>query len=98
MCDSCVIDTIHALEAEEIILLRHGARGVIHPRLRRPTTPQAGDIAHIRTLLGRVRTDAVLCGMSLPMLRELAAELFAAGGSGQESTTVPPTDPPQERN
>jgi DNA-binding transcriptional regulator YhcF (GntR family) len=89
-----VLAAYHTLEAEEIILLRHGARAVIHPRLRRPATPQAGDIAHIRTLLGRVRTDAVLCGMSLPMLREIAAEIFATQGSGLDSTAIPR----QERN
>ena len=89
-----VLAAYHALEAEEIILLRHGARGIIHPRLQRPTTPQAGDIAHIRTLLGRVRTDALLCCMSLSMLREMAAEVFAGGGPGQDSRT----EPPQERN
>lgn len=88
-----VLAAYHTLEAEEIILLRHGARGVIHPRLRRPTAPQPGDIAHIRTLLGRVRTDAVLCGMSLPMLREIAAEVFAPSGPGQDSPTLPSTDP-----
>jgi DNA-binding transcriptional regulator YhcF (GntR family) len=89
-----VLAAYHALEAEEIILLRHGARGIIHPRLQRPITPQDGDIARIRTLLGRVRTDAVLYGMSLPLLREMAAEVFADGARDQNS----PTEPPQERN
>ena len=32
-----VLTAYHALEAEEIILLRHGARGVIHPP--KPTSP-----------------------------------------------------------
>src|SRR3974377_1988895 len=69
-----VLTAYHALEAEDIILLRHGARAVIHPRLERPAIPLPGDIAHIRALLERVRTDAVLRGLSLPMLTELATE------------------------
>jgi DNA-binding transcriptional regulator YhcF (GntR family) len=85
-----VLAAYHALEAEEIILLRHGARGVIHPRLQMPTTPQDGDIAHIRALLGRVRTDALLSGVSLPMLQEMATQVFAASGPEHESVTVPP--------
>jgi len=87
-----VLAAYHTLEAEEIILLRHGARAVIHPRLRRPATPQAGDIAHIRALLDRVRTDAVLCGMPLPMLRDMAAEVFAARESAPDSIAVPPQE------
>lgn len=71
-----VLTAYHALETEEIILLRHGSRAVIHPRLTRPAAPQEGDVAHIRTLLERVRTDALLRGMSLPMLQELATEVF----------------------
>ena len=73
-----VLTAYHALEAEEIILLRHGSRAVIHPRLTRPAVPQTSDVLHIRTLLGRARTDALLRGLSLPMLQELAAEVFRA--------------------
>jgi DNA-binding transcriptional regulator YhcF (GntR family) len=72
-----VLTAYHALETEEIILLRHGSRAVIHPRLTRPASPQAGDVAHVRALLGRVRTDALLRGLSLPMLQELAADVFS---------------------
>lgn len=71
-----VLTAYHALEAEEIILLRHGSRAVIHPRLTRPAVPQTSDVVHIRALLGRARTDALLRGLSLPMLQELAAEVF----------------------
>jgi DNA-binding transcriptional regulator YhcF (GntR family) len=86
-----VLTAYHALEAEEIILLRHGARGVIHPRLlRRPARPQAGDIAHIRALLAHVRTDAVLRGLSLPMLAELAADVFSSSSPEEEPTLLPP--------
>jgi DNA-binding transcriptional regulator YhcF (GntR family) len=81
-----VLTAYHALEAEAIILLRHGSRAVIHPRLTRPAAPQASDMAHIRALLGRVRTDALLRGVPLPMLQELAAEIFspASPDRGQE--------------
>jgi GntR family transcriptional regulator len=86
-----VLTAYHALEAEEIILLRHGARGVIHPRLLgRPAMPQPVDIAHIRALLARVRTDAVLRGLSLPMLAELAADVFRSSSLEEEQDLVPP--------
>ena len=86
-----VLTAYHALETEEIILLRHGSRAVIHPRLTRPAIPQESDVAHIRTLLGRVRTDALLRGMSLPRLQELAAEVFSPVPDQE-------TLPPRERN
>jgi GntR family transcriptional regulator len=88
-----VLTAYHALEAEEIILLRHGTRGVIHPRLlQRSASPQAGDIAHIRALLARVRTDAVLRGLSLQMLSELAADVFSASSPEEEPTLHPPEE------
>jgi GntR family transcriptional regulator len=73
-----VLTAYHALEAEEIILLRHGSRAVMHPRLTRPAVPQTSDVEHIRSLLGRVRTDALLRGLTLPMLQELSQEVFRA--------------------
>ncbi len=85
-----VLAAYHALEAEEIILLRHGSRAVIHPRLRRPAAPQSGDVAHIRALLGRVRTDARLRGISLPMLQELAADVFRQPPSDHEKAARSP--------
>jgi|GEM_PF-916487 len=88
-----VLTAYHALETEEIILLRHGSRAVIHPRLTRRAAPQENDVAHIRTLLGRVRTDALLRGLSLARLQELAAEVFRPSDDQPQETR-----PPQERN
>ncbi len=84
-----VLMAYHTLETEEIIFLRHGSRAIIHPRLTRPAAPQADDIVHIRTLLGHVRTDALLRGMSLPMLQELAAEVFRAPTPERAPETLP---------
>jgi GntR family transcriptional regulator len=85
-----VLTAYHALEMEEIIFLRHGSRAIMHPRLTRPATPQADDIVHIRSLLGRVRTDALLRGMSLPMLQELATEVFRPTPPERLPETLPP--------
>ncbi len=82
-----VLTAYHALEAEEILLLRHGARAVIHPRLRRLAAPQAADIDHIRMLLGRVRTDALLRGLSLSLLQELAVAAFRPSPPDQNSAS-----------
>jgi GntR family transcriptional regulator len=90
-----VLTAYHALEAEEIILLRHGARGVIHPRLlQRPAMPQPVDIAHVRAQLARVRVDALLRGLSLPVLAELAADIFGSAPPEEEPALIPP----EERN
>ncbi len=85
-----VLTAYHALEAEEIIVLRHGSRAVIHPRLTRPATPQAGDVDHIRALLRRVRTDALLRGLSLSMLLDLAAEIFSPTPPDGAQSPLPP--------
>ncbi len=65
-----------ALEAEGIVLLRRGARATIHPRLAQTPIPQPDDIARIRAALERARTDALLAGLTLAMLRALAAQVF----------------------
>ncbi len=72
-----VLAAYRALESEGIILLRHGARAVIHPRLARAVEPRMNDVERIRTALERTRTDALLLGFSLERLRALAAEVFA---------------------
>jgi len=72
-----VLAAYRALEAEGIILLRHGARAVVHPRLARAVEPRIDDVERVRTALERTRTDALLLGLSLEGLRALAAEVFA---------------------
>jgi len=72
-----VLAAYRALEAEGIILLRHGARAVVHPRLARAVEPRIDDVERVRTALERTRTDALLLGLSLESLRALAAEVFA---------------------
>ncbi len=72
-----VLAAYRALEAEGIILLRHGARAVVHPRLARGVEPRIDDVERVRAALERTRTDALLLGLSLESLRALAAEVFA---------------------
>ena len=72
-----VLAAYHALESEGVILLRHGARAVIHPRLARNIEPRHDDVERIRAALERIRTDALLLGLTPERLRALAAEIFA---------------------
>lgn len=72
-----VVAAYRVLEAEGIILLRHGSRAVVHPRLTRPPSPAPSDVAHLRDMLARVRTEALLHGVSLDELRVLASDVFA---------------------
>ncbi len=72
-----VLVAYRALEAENIVLLRRGARAVVHPRLARPAPLSQDDVGRIRAALERVRTDALLLGMPLDRLRALAGEVFA---------------------
>lgn len=76
-----VIAAYRALEAENIVLLRRGSRAMVHPRLAQlpaltqaPTSPD--EVAALRAMLERVRTEATLHGVSLEELRALAAEVF----------------------
>jgi GntR family transcriptional regulator len=72
-----VVAAYRVLESEGIVLLRHGSRAVIHPRLARPATPTPADVARLRAALERTRTEALLAGLSLETLRVLALEVFA---------------------
>ena len=72
-----VLAAYRALESEGIVLLRHGARAVVHPRLERVAEPRLDDVERIRAGLERIRTDALLAGMTLEQLRALAADVFA---------------------
>jgi GntR family transcriptional regulator len=71
-----VLAAYRALESEGIVLLRHGARAVVHPRLERVAEPRLDDVERIRAGLERIRTDALLAGMSLEQLRTLAGDVF----------------------
>lgn len=72
-----VVAAYRVLEAEGIVLLRHGSRAVVHPRLTRPPAPGPADVEQVRGMLARVRTEAVLRGVSLGELRALAEAVFA---------------------
>jgi GntR family transcriptional regulator len=73
-----VLAAYRALEAEDVVLLRRGSRAVVHPRLARPAAPDAAALGRVRALLERVRTDALLLGLTPAMIRSLAEEIFAA--------------------
>ena len=83
-----VLAAYRALEADGVVLLRRGSRAVLHPRLAQATLPGPADLARISALLERVRTDALLAGLTPEQLHELAEEIFsadlAAGGSSVE--------------
>jgi GntR family transcriptional regulator len=72
-----VLAAYRALEADGVVLLRRGSRAVIHPRLAKATLPAPADIARISALLERVRTDALLAGMTPEQLHALAERIFA---------------------
>jgi GntR family transcriptional regulator len=74
-----VLAAYRALEADNVVLLRRGARAVVHPRLARPPNPRPADLARVRTLLERVRTEALLAGLRLETLRALATDVFNRG-------------------
>ena len=72
-----VLAAYRALEAEEIVLVRHGSRAVVHPRFKRLARPGPEDVAEVRSLLWRARTEALLRGMTLEALGALAHEVFS---------------------
>ena len=71
-----VLAAYHALDAEGVVLLRHGARAVIHPRLGQRAEPAPHDVAQVRGALERVRADALLLGMTPEALASLARDVF----------------------
>jgi DNA-binding transcriptional regulator YhcF (GntR family) len=73
-----VLAAYRALEADGVVLLRRGSRAVIHPRLAKATLPAPADLARISALLERVRTDALLAGLTPQQLHALAEQIFAA--------------------
>jgi GntR family transcriptional regulator len=72
-----VLAAYRALEADGVVLLRRGSRAIIHPRLARATLPAPADLTRIHALLERVRTDALLAGMTPEQLHALAEQVFA---------------------
>lgn len=83
-----VLAAYRVLEADGIVLLRRGSRAVVHPRLAHAPAPDASDVNHIRALLERVRTDALLLGLTSPMLHRLADEVFGDGATAGEPTAA----------
>jgi GntR family transcriptional regulator len=71
-----VLAAYHALDGEGIVLMRHGARAVIHPHLGRRAEPAPQVVAEVRGALERARADALLLGMTAESLRELARQVF----------------------
>jgi GntR family transcriptional regulator len=81
-----VLAAYRALEADGVVLLRRGSRAIIHPRLAQATLPGPADLARISALLERVRTDALLAGLTPQQLHALAEQIFAADpASGEPS-------------
>lgn len=80
-----VLAAYRVLEADGIVLLRRGSRALIHPRLASVPTPAPKDLAHVRALLERVRTDALLLGLTPAMLQSLSTEVFREATAGETS-------------
>ena len=78
-----VIAAYRVLEAEQVVVLRRGARAMVHPRLAAPATPRADDIARVRADLERAHTAALLLGMDAPALRALVDEVFGPVADGE---------------
>ncbi|HEY7975793.1 MAG TPA: GntR family transcriptional regulator [Ktedonobacterales bacterium] len=73
-----VVAAYRALEAEGIILLRHGSRARVHPRLARPLAgPAPADLARLRAQLERICVEARLAGLDTDALRLLADDVFS---------------------
>lgn len=83
-----VLAAYRALEAEGIVLLRRGTRAVVHPRLTHTPEPGPRDFDRVRAMLERVRTDALLLGLTPDMLGRLANEVFRGAGAGAAGATA----------
>jgi GntR family transcriptional regulator len=81
-----VLAAYRTLEADGVVLLRRGSRAVIHPRLAKATLPAPADLTRIHALLERVRTDALLAGMTPQQLQALAEQVFAADPASAQTT------------
>ncbi|HEX6818098.1 MAG TPA: GntR family transcriptional regulator [Ktedonobacterales bacterium] len=77
-----VLAAYRALEAEGIVLLRRGSRAVVHPRLVSSPEPGPRDFERVRSMLERVRIDALLLGLTPTMLAQLAADVFRGADGG----------------
>ena len=83
-----VLAAYRALEAEGIVLLRRGTRAVVHPRLTHTPEPGPRDFDRVRAMLERVRTDALLLGLTPDMLGRLANEVFRGAGASAAGATA----------
>jgi DNA-binding transcriptional regulator YhcF (GntR family) len=81
-----VVAAYRALDSEHLVLLRRGARAIIHPRLARPVVPPPEGLTRVRAYLEHVHTEALLLGISTDTLCELAAEVFRADRDARTET------------
>ena len=65
------------LERQGIVRLRQGSRATVLPVDRATLVPDHQALAQLRAQLGRLRTEAILAGLALADLRQMAAEVFA---------------------
>ena len=68
------------LERQGIVRLRQGSRATILPVDRAAVQPDPEALAHLREQLGRLRTEAILAGVALADLRQMANDIFGDEG------------------
>ena len=64
------------LERQGILRLRQGSRATILPVDRAAMQPDPQALDRLREQLGRLRTEAILAGIALADLRQMAEEAF----------------------